>query len=133
MLNHSYFLNKSRQSSDCFFGRFFSEVNVSFNAENQLLDSNHNALFDLSQAAKNLGKEFYARDLREFFDNWGDHIYDHGMAISDPKELQKFTSSISEDIDSLYDKAGIESNMDIIPLNEYKNNEKYVFNKAEIF
>lgn len=96
--------------------RSFSKLNIDFSSSTKVNDTNENALQNLRHKAKQIAKEFPINGLQGFFERWGDHIYDHGMKITDPEELQKFTSSIGEDLNVLNEQVDIWANKDIIPL-----------------
>lgn len=96
--------------------RSFSKLNIDFSSSTKINDTNENALQNLRHKAKQIAKEFPINGLQGFFERWGDHIYDHGMKITDPNELDKFTTSVREDINDIHNHVDDWSHKEVIHL-----------------
>ncbi|KAK8887953.1 hypothetical protein M9Y10_039012 [Tritrichomonas musculus] len=102
-----------QQSSLLNCSKYVRSMNV---AKYNSIAHKQSVLSDLRQNARNLSKEFPIFGLKSFFEHWGDRIYDHGMKITDPNELDKFTTSVREDINDIHNHVDDWSHKEVIHL-----------------
>ena len=99
-----------QQSSLLNCSKYVRSMNV---AKYNSIAHKQSVLSDLRQNARNLSKEFPMITLRN---NSGAIIYDHGMKITDPNELDKFTTSVREDINDIHNHVDDWSHKEVIHL-----------------